>query len=36
MALICHFYPGINPLNVWEIEFEMLKAMIRIAEESNS
>jgi hypothetical protein len=35
MAIICHTYPGITPLNIWDIEFELLKELVRAIETSN-
>jgi hypothetical protein len=29
MAVICHYYPGINPLNIWDIEYDVLKDLVK-------
>jgi len=36
MALICHTYPGITPLNIWEIELPILNGLIDAAIKMNT
>jgi hypothetical protein len=34
MAVICHYYPGITPLNVMDIDYELLKDLVKAIEKT--
>jgi hypothetical protein len=29
MAILCHTYPGITPLNIWDIEYDVLRDLVK-------
>jgi hypothetical protein len=35
MALLCHNYPGITPLNVWDIDIDIINDLIAAVPENN-